>query len=109
MEAITIEIKGIKCDNPKCDYTNPDVEREDYKEFLNAQCPKCGDNLLTDADMDAVIAMEKMAVVMNEAFAWVDEDELNTKTVEKTVEIDVKMDGSGTMEFGEPIENDSNV
>ena len=105
MKPITIEIKGIKCDNPKCDYTNPDVEREDYKEFLNAPCPKCGDNLLTQADMDAITEMEEMAVVMNEAFAWVDEDELNTKTVG----VEVKMDGSGTMEFGEPIENDSNV
>lgn len=41
---------GIKCDNPECDYADQTVKIEDYKKWLNKPCPKCGSNLLTEAD-----------------------------------------------------------
>ena len=41
-------IKGLKCDNPKCDYidnNSPDMSQ--YHNYVNTKCPKCGENLLT--------------------------------------------------------------
>lgn len=41
---------GIKCDNPKCDYSDESVKMEDYDQWLNKPCPKCGENLLNEED-----------------------------------------------------------
>lgn len=49
-----LEIKGIKCDNDSCDYEDHSVTKHQYKEYLNKPCPKCGSNLLTEADMKTV-------------------------------------------------------
>ncbi|MGL5751151.1 MAG: hypothetical protein ACRCXT_11525 [Paraclostridium sp.] len=43
----TIEIKGLKCDNPNCDYRDDDIPYKDYKRYINKGCPKCGMVLLT--------------------------------------------------------------
>ena len=47
-----VDIKGIKCD--ACDYTDDDAKLEDFEQYLNVPCPKCGAILLTQADMDTV-------------------------------------------------------
>jgi len=41
----------IICDNPVCDHRE-DVEVRDMPSFVGRPCPKCGENLLTDADFD---------------------------------------------------------
>lgn len=46
---------GIKCDNVNCDFVDETVLISDYKEWLNKPCPKCGCNLLTQEDYDAVM------------------------------------------------------
>ena len=43
-------VGGLKCDNPKCDYTDPTVEIKDIEKWIDAPCPKCGENLLTKND-----------------------------------------------------------
>ncbi|MGL5243845.1 MAG: hypothetical protein ACRC7R_01530 [Sarcina sp.] len=43
----SIQIKGLKCDNPSCDYRDDEVRYKDYKKFINKGCPKCGTVLLT--------------------------------------------------------------
>ena len=40
-------IKGIKCDNPNCNFVDMSVSFESYKHYVNALCPYCGQNLLT--------------------------------------------------------------
>jgi hypothetical protein len=45
-----VEIKGIKCDKPSCDYRDDSVTTSQYKEYIDKPCPKCGSNLLTYAD-----------------------------------------------------------
>jgi hypothetical protein len=45
-----VEIKGLVCDNPKCNYIDEDIEFKDY--VVGQGCPKCGDNLLTQEDYD---------------------------------------------------------
>lgn len=52
--ALELSIKGIKCDNPNCDYINKDVEFKDYKKWINKPCPKCGANLLTQKILTAL-------------------------------------------------------
>lgn len=53
-KTLEVKIHGLKCDNPKCDYNNPDIKVEDYKKFVNSKCPKCGQILLTLSDFNAV-------------------------------------------------------
>lgn len=55
------EVTGIKCDNKICDYHDDSILMKDYSQFLNKPCPKCGANLLTQADYDLVLKIEKIS------------------------------------------------
>lgn len=39
--------RGMKCDNPECDWKDIYVRFENYEEYIDRPCPKCGSNLLT--------------------------------------------------------------
>lgn len=39
---------GLKCDNPDCDWLNPNISFEEYESYIGRPCPKCGWNLLTE-------------------------------------------------------------
>jgi hypothetical protein len=65
MKAIEYKILGIKCDALGCDFKDPTVSINDYKQWLNKPCPKCGANLLTQADLDTAFLIVKLARVMN--------------------------------------------
>lgn len=45
-----IDNGGLKCDNPKCDWTDKTITLDNYKDWLNVPCPKCGENVLTEED-----------------------------------------------------------
>lgn len=47
---VEITESGLQCDNPNCDWTDVTVKFDDYRDWLNKPCPKCGDNVLTDED-----------------------------------------------------------
>lgn len=64
-QAIEVNIGGIKCDNPECDYADMSVKVEDYKDWLNKPCPECGHNLLTQNDYDDVQKTLKLAKFLN--------------------------------------------
>lgn len=53
-------IKGIKCDNPSCDFSDDNVAFESYPQYVNKPCPKCKSNLLTKKDYDLVLAINKL-------------------------------------------------
>ena len=53
---ITIKISGIKCDS--CDYKDDSVDRENYLEYVNKECPDCGNILLTQREYDEVSLIE---------------------------------------------------
>lgn len=55
------EIKGIKCDNVKCNFEDNTVLDSDYSNWLNKPCPNCGCNLLTQKDYDTVLLMKKLS------------------------------------------------
>ncbi len=50
MKHIEIEETGLQCDNTKCDWVDTTIKFEDYKQYINACCPKCGENILTELD-----------------------------------------------------------
>jgi hypothetical protein len=62
MESIKLINTGLKCDNPTCEWEDETIKVEDYKDFINAPCPECGENILTQEDLDN---MTKVHEVMN--------------------------------------------
>lgn len=88
MTVMDVIVKGIKCDNPVCDYNNDNVSYEDYAEWLNRPCPRCGENLLTEADYKTVKRMIRFAKVLNFVFSPFDLGKNKTA-------YNVDMNGSG--------------
>lgn len=88
MQAMQMNIKGIKCDASSCEYSDDDVKVEDYAAWLNKPCPQCGANLLTEADMKTVKIMLASAELVNALHGDAPDDS-------PTVIVDFKMDGSG--------------
>ena len=87
---------GIKCDNPECDYMDETVKVEDYKNWLNKSCPKCGSNLLTQKDYDNVQMLIGLADIINEKY--VVDEEVQNKLGNKQQTIMFHMNGSGKMD-----------
>jgi hypothetical protein len=56
---------GIKCDNPKCDYSDNTVKQSEYLAWVNRPCPKCGENLLTEEDYHMTLVMHNAVDFMN--------------------------------------------
>ncbi len=92
MEAITFNAQGIKCDNPKCGWRDVDAAF-DMDKFHNAPCPKCGENLLTDADYASLKFMMDMATVVNK--------HTKPKPDEVRLALEIKMDGTGQIKLGD--------
>lgn len=85
-----IKITGIKCDNPKCNFSEDGIPMEDYEEWLDRECPDCGKNLLTEEDLNTVKMMYAMVAIANQLGTSDDDQVITTK---------VEMDGSGSVEF----------
>jgi hypothetical protein len=64
----------IECDNPDCDFNvaNPSGDpNTDLTEYLNKECPKCGDNLLTEEDLREYKKVLRLINRMNWWLSWV--------------------------------------
>lgn len=94
MEPIEYNVYGIKCDNKECDYSDMDIKFEDYPDWVNKPCPRCGANLLTEEDLRST----KMLVeIIKDANKMV--KDLNIDTSGSKVKVGVDMDGSGAINF----------
>lgn len=60
-----VDIHGLQCDNPNCDYEDMSVPFSDYEKSIGKPCPKCGENLLTQEDYDKVMQMIDAAEIVN--------------------------------------------
>lgn len=67
---IELDIAGIKCDMPGCDYHDNSARFEDYKNWLNRPCPKCSGNLLTQRDFEFARKFKRRVAIINLLFGW---------------------------------------
>lgn len=95
MKAVNLNIKGIKCDNPSCDFRDDTVEFQDYGTWLNKPCPKCRANLLTEADLKAVKRMIGIANLINRILRPFVKPDKKTKRMTVIAE----MNGTGEIKF----------
>lgn len=88
--ALELHFTGIKCD--ACDYKNKDVRVEEYIDWLNKPCPKCGANLLTQEDFDTVQILIELASKVNQYSLPVVEDE-------ERIIVSAELNGTGNITF----------
>lgn len=67
---LDFHIQGLQCDNSNCDYSNPDIPFEQYEQFVNCPCPKCGQLLLTPQAYKMCVAMKSMGELVNKNNTW---------------------------------------
>ena len=85
-------IYGLKCDNPDCDFVDMSIEYEDYKNWVNKPCPKCGAILLTKFDYEICKQAKMFAKVCNILIPW----QRNIKTHKRNIHLH----GNDTVEYG---------
>lgn len=68
------------------------ISHTDYKNWVNAKCPKCGEVLLTEADYKNSLFLLGVVNLANKLFPERDEND-------KDVVMTVDTDGSGNMNF----------
>ncbi len=56
---------GIICDNPKCDWKDDTVNSDDYKNWIDAKCPKCNDVVFTENDYIESVKLHSMVDIIN--------------------------------------------
>jgi hypothetical protein len=87
---VELNIYGIKCD--ACDFSDMSVKVEEYSEWVNKPCPKCGANLLTEADYNNVKMLMEVAKMTNSILP-------PNESNEERISMKVKMNGTGNMVF----------
>lgn len=73
------DIRGLKCDNPNCDFVNPDIPFESYEEFVNYPCPKCGQPLLTPQAYKMCVGMKKLGDFITKITGGAKENDIEVK------------------------------
>ena len=97
---IKANIRGLKCDNKKCDYQDMSIQYEDYEDYVNVGCPKCGESLLTEKDYKAVKTLVKQAQKINNVMRVFQKD--NGEVEEKDgemVKVSADLDGKGEYSY----------
>ena len=56
---------GLQCDNPKCDWKDTTIKDSDLEQHLNALCPKCGENILTEEDYNSFLKLQEIIDFVN--------------------------------------------
>ena len=97
-DAIVPIAGGIKCDNSTCDYRDDDVPVSGYPDWLNRPCPKCGSNLLTEADYQAVKSIFELIDSINKTAAEISIDPANGEDELATVRFTFNGNGTPAME-----------
>lgn len=97
MEAMFMEISGIQCDNKNCDFIDKSVKMEEYDEWLNKPCPKCGANLLTEEDYTTVKNLTSYVKAMSGMMPKAPESVVK----EDYEKVEFELDGSGYLKVKE--------
>lgn len=75
---------GIQCDS--CDWDDPNVPTQEYANWINKPCPKCGANLLTQEDFDRTQAFMQAIDVINSIPPEELEKIQNSATTDETID-----------------------
>lgn len=91
-KAIEVGIKGLQCD--ACEYEDMDIDVKDYKKYIDAPCPECGESLLTEADYQLVQTLLNITGAINKVAA-------PPKPGEPIARFKIETDGSGIPKVGD--------
>lgn len=92
MNSLKIKVGGIKCDNGECDFKDMGVLFDNYNEWLNKPCPKCGSNLLTQKDLDSTKILIDLTALLQDVLP-------ESGDGEELFKMSANMDGSGGVRF----------
>lgn len=79
---IELASSGLKCDNPVCDWKDETIKVADWKDWINAKCPKCNQNVLTLEDYNNAMIVMATADLLNEFTIEELEEMSKSKTVD---------------------------
>lgn len=86
---------GLKCDNPECDWKDETIKVGEVEAWLNAPCPKCGENVLTDQDYENLKTVLQAVRFINslppDALPSTDQDHIVTARIDthKTIRLEI--------------------
>jgi len=66
----TTQMVDVVCDNPECDYDVP-IGSNPMSYYLNKNCPKCGQPLLTIEDYVKWLQFRRTVNFINKWFSWI--------------------------------------
>lgn len=89
---------GLKCDNPKCDWSDETISIDDWQHWINAKCPKCGENVLTLDDYNNAMVVMASAKLVN-MFSIEDLEEISKGTDIEAFKEKLKQDGTEGVEL----------
>lgn len=84
-----MNIHGLKCDNPNCDWNDMSVPFDDYVSHVNAPCPECGENILKEEEYQKLLQMKNAVNALN---AMSEEDIQNMLVNLSPEEMDAALD-----------------
>lgn len=93
LDKMELNIYGLKCDHPSCNYQDNTIQLEQYKDYINYPCPECGSPLLTQADYDTTMEIVAAATIIKQL------EEKNPQPSDEMHKVSVRLNGSGVPEF----------
>jgi len=60
-----LDIHGLKCDNPNCDWNDMSIEFDDYPNHVDTGCPECGENILKNDEYQELLQMKNAVEALN--------------------------------------------
>lgn len=64
-EVIQIRTGGLKCDNKSCNWKDTSIPFEEFSNWVNASCPKCGEIVLSVKDFENVVKVNTIVSMFN--------------------------------------------
>jgi hypothetical protein len=97
----TFGSQGIKCD--ACPWRDDTVLQSDYENWLNRPCPDCGENLLTQESIDALVMLQNASDFINQLLEQMYPDWVESPDTQ-ILEVDITPDGYIKFKKIEPIQ-----
>lgn len=102
IELVQVEDQHLHCDNEECGYEHfdKDIDYQDLSKWVDFPCPKCGQSLLTQEDLEATNQLTAYVNMIN-GFS---EEELKTLSDSIPEEVKQQMKEHISQETGIPLD-----